>query len=55
VPALLDLTGNVSRAYRVVGIPTAFFIDGNGVITQKVVGAFPNKQAIEKKLSTIMR
>jgi len=37
VPVLLDLNRNVSRLYDVTGVPTLFFIDGDGVIRMKDV------------------
>jgi thiol-disulfide isomerase/thioredoxin len=54
IPVLFDLTGTTSGDYGIVPIPTTFFVDGEGVIRQKVVGAFPNQQAIERELRKIM-
>jgi peroxiredoxin len=54
LPVLFDFTGSVTDSYGVIPIPTTFFIDGDGVIRQRVVGAFPNRQAIEKELKKIM-
>jgi len=54
LPVLFDFTGSTSDKYGVSAIPTTFFIDGNGVIKQKMVGAFPSTRAIEVQLRTIM-
>ena len=53
-PVLLDTTEEVARIYNIGGIPTTFFIDGDGIIQAKIIGAFPSKAAIEKNLSTII-
>ena len=54
LPVLLDTKSKVADKYGIRGIPTTFFIDGNGVIQEKIVGAFPNKEAIEKHLTKII-
>ena len=38
--ALLDTKGSIQRTYRTLGVPESFIIDKNGVIIQKVIGAF---------------
>ncbi len=38
-PVLLDETGSVSKQYQVSSIPTTYFIDANGVIRHKIIGA----------------
>ena len=54
LPVLFDFTGSTSDKYGVSAIPTTFFIDGAGVIRQKMVGAYPSARAIEMQLRTIM-
>ena len=54
LPVLLDTGKNVAQKYNVQFIPTTFFIDEDGVIQEKIIGAFPNKAAIEKSLSKII-
>ncbi len=54
LPVLLDTKKNVAQKYNISGIPTTFFIDKDGVIQEKIIGAFPNKGAIEKHLSKII-
>ncbi len=50
----MDSDGKVAKAYLIGAIPTTFLIDKDGVIRQKIVGAFPSAEAIEKELSKIM-
>ncbi len=54
LPVLLDTKLDVFRRYNIRSIPTTFFIDKDGIIQVKVIGAFPNKEAIENRLSKIM-
>ena len=51
---LLDTKEVVNQRYNVIGIPITFFIDKDGIIQEKVIGAFPNKAEIEKRISKIM-
>ncbi len=50
----MDANRNVAKDYGITAIPTSFFIDKNGVIQQKVIGAFANVAAIESQLSKII-
>ena len=54
LPVLFDTKENVAQKYNISGIPTTFFINGDGIIQQKIIGAFPNKGAIENQLGSIM-
>ncbi len=54
LPVVLDIDKKVALTYGIAAIPTTFFIDRNGIIRQKVIGAFPNKEAIEAELSKIL-
>ena len=47
MPVLLDSAKTVSRRYGVSGIPTTYFIDEDGIIQNKVVGAFPDRESVE--------
>ncbi|MGN7471926.1 TlpA family protein disulfide reductase [Brevibacillus sp. SAFN-007a] len=38
-PILLDETGKIANLYQVISIPTTYFINTNGIITQKIIGA----------------
>ncbi len=35
---LLDASGEVARAYGVQGLPTTFFVDGNGTLRSRILG-----------------
>lgn len=54
LPIIIDADGAVARTYGLSGIPTTFFIDRDGIIKSKVIGAFPSKAAIDSRLSEIM-
>ena len=54
IPVLLDTEQTVSQRYNVFGIPTTFFVDKDGIIQEKIIGAFQSKEQIEKRLSKIM-
>ena len=43
-PVLLDPGAGVNDLYRVRGYPTTFFLDGQGTITQKHIGAMTKDQ-----------
>ena len=55
LPVLLDTELVVAQMYNIVGIPTTFFIDKDGIIREKIIGAFPNKAEIENRLSKIVK
>ena len=50
-PALLDESSAIARSYGVVGLPTTYFVDGQGVVRAKIVGeadaATFERQALE--------
>ena len=54
LPVLLDTRAVVAQRYSIQYIPTTFFIDKDGIIQEKIIGAFPNKEAIENRVSKIM-
>ena len=54
LPVLLDTGGNIAAKYNIRPIPATFFIDKDGIIQDIRIGAFPNKEAIEKRLSKII-
>jgi len=51
---LLDTKQDIAQKYNIQYIPTTFFIDKDGIIQDKVIGAFQNKTQIENKLCKIM-
>ncbi len=52
-PVALDLNSTVKRAYRIFGPPATFFIDGQGIIRDVVLGPItPDRaRAAMKKIS----
>ena len=54
MPVLLDTSREVAQRYGITGIPATFFIDKDGIIQNRVVGAFTNKESIEKHLGSII-
>lgn len=52
-PVLLDADASVTQNYNVVGIPTTFFVDKDGVIQAKKLGPFNSKAEIENNISII--
>jgi len=52
-PVLLDSQAAVAQQYSVMGIPSTFFIDSDGVIQEIKVGAFRSKAQIEAILGQI--
>jgi cytochrome c biogenesis protein CcmG, thiol:disulfide interchange protein DsbE len=55
LPVVLDTDRKVTlSSYGVASIPTSFFIDKNGVIQQKFIGAYTSLEQIETQLKKIM-
>jgi len=52
-PTLLDESGSVSKGYRVLGIPTSFFISREGVVQARYVGPM-NESLIKEYLDQIL-
>lgn len=52
-PILLDQNGSVAQDYQIYAIPTTFFIDGSGVIREKVEGSLSlsRLESIYRKLT----
>ena len=53
-PVLLDTQGQVANQYGILGTPTTFFIDGDGIIQATRIGPFLSKADIEMMLSYII-
>lgn len=51
---LVDSKGDTFNKYGIQYFPTTYFIDQNGIIQEKVIGAFPSKESIDKRLKNIM-
>lgn len=53
-PVLLDSYGNVSAKYRIIGVPTTFFINPDGIILGKIFGGGITKEMIEAKINQLL-
>ncbi len=51
-PIALDLNNTVKRSYRIFGPPATFFIDGQGVIRDMVLGPLTRERALEALKNT---
>jgi peroxiredoxin len=52
-PVLLDLEHQVSQAYGIVGVPTTYFIDGQGLLKAYQIGAFQDEKAMENAIKSV--
>lgn len=53
-PILLDKSGEITEMYRIIAVPTTFFINENGLIVAQIVGyGGPDifKEQIEKLIA----
>ena len=53
-PILYDIEGKVSYKYQVRALPTTFFIDRNGIITDVTIGGPMSEALIESKVKEIL-
>lgn len=53
-PIVLDETGEVSKMYQVMGLPTSVFIDKDGIVKEVRLGPI-NRAYIAAKLATTLR
>ena len=53
-PIALDPTGESNRQYRVLGLPTTYLIDRQGVIRDAVFGGPMARALIESKLAPLL-
>ncbi len=54
LPVLLDTREVVAQQYNITAIPTTFFVDKDGIIQDKVVGSFRDKETIESYIYKIV-
>jgi len=54
LPILLDINGEAAQVYNVTAFPTTFFVDRDGIVRKKVIGAFRGKEQIEEYLTEII-
>lgn len=52
-PVLLDMDGVAGLAYKVVSMPTTYFVDKDGVIVERVIGVLPPEE-LEKKFQQLI-
>jgi hypothetical protein len=50
---LLDQNFSTFEKYQIQFYPTSFFVDRDGIIREKVIGAFQSKEAIQRRLDNI--
>ena len=51
-PIALDLNSTAKRSYRIFGPPATFFIDGQGIIRDIVLGPITRERALEALKNT---
>src|SRR5688500_11461519 len=52
LPIALDLNSTVKRAYRIFGPPATFFVDGQGIVRDVVLGPITPERAREAMKKT---
>jgi len=52
-PILLDTQGKVAQVYGIVGVPTTYFIDGQGILKAYQIGAFQSAKAMESAVNSV--
>lgn len=53
-PALLDEKSAIAKSYGVVGLPTTYFVDGQGIIRAKIIGE-ADEATFERQLLEMLR
>jgi peroxiredoxin len=53
-PAALDESSKIAKSYGVVGLPTTFLIDGQGVVRGKIVGE-TDAAMLERHVQTLLK
>ncbi|REB05219.1 TlpA family protein disulfide reductase [Sporosarcina sp. BI001-red] len=52
-PVLLDNNGDIERIYKVIGFPTTYLINEDGIIVHGFTGAVKNANEVEKLINKI--
>lgn len=52
-PVLLDTQHKVAQVYGIVGVPTTYFIDGQGILKAYQIGAFQSAKAMESAIKDV--
>lgn len=53
-PAALDESSKIARRYGVVGLPTTFLIDGQGIVRGKIIGE-ADEAMFERHVQSLMK
>lgn len=53
-PVLLDTEGAAAAAYRVLSLPTTFFIDRQGIIREVVIGGPLSEASLRARLEPLI-
>jgi thiol-disulfide isomerase/thioredoxin len=53
-PAALDESSKIAKSYGVVGLPTTYFIDGQGVVRGKIVGE-ADEALFERQVQVLLK
>ncbi len=53
LPVVLDRDGSVRESYRILGLPSSFFIGGDGVIKAVAFGAL-NRSALDRRIDSVL-
>jgi peroxiredoxin len=54
VETLIDAQGSVAEAYRIKSLPTAYFLDANGMVRSTYAGVM-NAKAIESNIEDVLK
>ncbi len=54
-PIVLDRNGAVARQYRLLGLPSTFFVDRRGIIRTVIVGGPLSQAAIEAHIENLLQ
>jgi peroxiredoxin len=49
-PILLDPQGGTAQSYGIIGVPTTYFIDGQGLLKASQIGAFQSENSMERAI-----
>jgi len=52
-PVLLDTQGEVAQGYGIIGVPTTYLIDGQGILKTYQIGAFQDENAMESAIKGV--
>jgi peroxiredoxin len=54
-PILLDETGEVGNAYQMKSLPSSFFINRDGIVTEVVIGGPMTEALLRTRIETILK